>query len=414
MIITKHSKYIYYILSCILILSTDTFIVATNQNRNIFYCSILLLVISLIYMLIGNVKISKRNIIIFLILLIFISMNMLYHQDISNGNVYKILLLLYGIVLCSFMDFSIFRTAYVEIMTVVCSFSLLLYILSFFISFSDYFPVITNIVGIKVAFVWLSNVHINITDSIIRNYGPFWEPGVFAIYLCIAIIFALKDEQTRIPVYVYIFVCGIITTLSTTGIILLALILSTNLLASRGNQRKHCCVGKIGILFIFICCGMLFLFNSNIYEMIFAKLSPESWKFSSTLTRLYSAYANIIIFLDNLVLGCGINNYTAALSHYYESQGMLSFIGKEIGTNGLLIQFAMYGGIIGAVYLWGLFSFCAVLTRTTRLQYILFFLFILMLCAEPLQMSLLFNVFIFWMPEKKKTSVTSYALRNSQ
>ena len=399
----EHNNYIYYILTCILIFSTDTFIVATNQNRNIFYCSLLVLIVSLIYMLYGNLKFSIRNITMLVTLITTISLNMLSHQDISNGNIYKMLLLCYGMIGCTFMEFSKFCIAYSKIMLVVCLFSLLTYTLSFFITFSEYFPVITNVMGTQVAFVGLSNIPINITDSIIRNYGPFWEPGVYAIYLCIALIFTLKEIQAQIPMSAYILAIGILTTLSPTGVILLVLVLVSHLLLGKITLKKCLNINQINILLIFICCTIVFLSNETVYDMIFAKLSTENWKYASTLSRLHSAYANIIIFLDNPLLGCGINKYVEILLSYYESHADLSFIRGNVGTNGLLIQFAMYGGIIGAVYLYGLFAFCGAITQTLSVRYILFIVFILMLCAEPLQLSLMFNTVIFWKHTKRET-----------
>lgn len=386
-------RYIYYILSCLLIFSTDTFVVATNQNRIFFYFLPIIFIVSLFFLLLGCQNFLKSNLIILLILLTVISANMFFYNDISKGNVYKMLLLLYGMSICSFMDFSIFRDLYVKIMTIVCLFSLIVYLLSFVITFSDYFPIITNATGFEVVFVGLTNVPVDVTDKFIRNFGPFWEPGVYSIYLCLAVIFALKYNEMKMSLNVYLFIMGILTTFSTTGIILLLIIFIIYLFFCQQNG-KDIYIYKMKILLALAVSVLLLLTNSNIYEMVFAKLSIGSEKFSSTLARMHSVYANVGIFLDYPLIGCGIDKYTNVLISNYD--------GKEgMGTNGLLIQFAMYGIIVGMIYLWNLFSFCGSITQIKNIRYMLFLVFILMLCAEPLQFSLLFNTIIFWKARKR-------------
>ena len=178
-------------------------------------------------------------------------------------------------------------------------------------------------------------------------------------------------------------------------IIILGLILCGYLLCGKHNNLcKN--IKKIRALVLLGCCILIFLLNDNLYDMVFSKLSSDDVKFASTLARAHSSLANIDIFLDHVLLGCGIHRYAELLSHYYELHGLLSLIGKDIGTNSMLINFAMYGIVFGFVYLYGLFSFCKVLIRGTLIRWWMLIIFVLMLSAEPLQMSLLFNALPFW------------------
>lgn len=68
----------------------------------------------------------------------------------------------------------------------------------------------------------------NLGSSIPRNCGFAWEPGAFAVYLCLAIfinLFITKSEKSN-RVYFWILVLALITTQSTTGFIILLIILS--------------------------------------------------------------------------------------------------------------------------------------------------------------------------------------------
>lgn len=80
---------------------------------------------------------------------------------------------------------------------------------------------------------------------LIRNSGMFWEPGAFSGYLIIALVFiALKNRKFQIGPYkkeVFFILLGILSTMSTTGFIILAIIIMIN---SLQNYRW----GKIVIL----------------------------------------------------------------------------------------------------------------------------------------------------------------------
>jgi len=66
-------------------------------------------------------------------------------------------------------------------------------------------------------------------NSLIRNSGMFWEPGAFAGYLILALVFiALKNRKYQAGPYVkevLIIIIGLITTQSTTGYLVFGMIL---------------------------------------------------------------------------------------------------------------------------------------------------------------------------------------------
>lgn len=68
----------------------------------------------------------------------------------------------------------------------------------------------------------------NLGSSIPRNCGFAWEPGAFAVYLCLAIfinLFITKSEKSN-RIHFWVLVLALLTTQSTTGFIILLIILS--------------------------------------------------------------------------------------------------------------------------------------------------------------------------------------------
>lgn len=76
-------------------------------------------------------------------------------------------------------------------------------------------------------------------ELIARNCGMFWEPGAFSGYLILALVFvALKNRKFQIGPYskeVVIIFIGVLTTMSTTGFLILAILL---LLFAFQNYRR--------------------------------------------------------------------------------------------------------------------------------------------------------------------------------
>lgn len=67
--------------------------------------------------------------------------------------------------------------------------------------------------------VWLYNFHfIHVT----RNSGPFWEPGAFAGYIILALLLSTFTERKVSNVALLVLTISLITTLSTTGLLVLA------------------------------------------------------------------------------------------------------------------------------------------------------------------------------------------------
>lgn len=86
-----------------------------------------------------------------------------------------------------------------------------------------------------------------------RNSGPFWEPGIFQIYINIALFFSLffskeKNEKNSL-VHVVIYVVTIFTTISTTGYIIMSgLLFWKYICVIRSLQKNR--IKKLSMIFL--------------------------------------------------------------------------------------------------------------------------------------------------------------------
>lgn len=64
-------------------------------------------------------------------------------------------------------------------------------------------------------------------ESVIRNRGMFWEPGAFAGYLILALLFTLKNVENVPKRYFFILIAALLSTQSTTGYLAFFLVAMT-------------------------------------------------------------------------------------------------------------------------------------------------------------------------------------------
>jgi len=117
---------------------------------------------------------------------------------------------------------------YIKLLAFLVVISLPFFIINQYIQFG--FP--TNNIFLKSIIIFTStpyNPDYDFTYGIIRNPGMFWEAGAFAGYLLLALVFvAIQNKKFSIVNYkkeVFWIVLGIITTMSTTGFVILSIMI---------------------------------------------------------------------------------------------------------------------------------------------------------------------------------------------
>ena len=91
-----------------------------------------------------------------------------------------------------------------------------------------------------------------------RNFGPFWEPGVYQAYLNIGLFFVLFFEDRKIRVFdAIIFSITIITTLSGAAFISMIMVYATFIFNTKSTKKES--LAKVLIIVL------LFIVAYNIY-----------------------------------------------------------------------------------------------------------------------------------------------------
>ena len=133
-----------------------------------------------------------------------------------------------------------------------------------------------------------------------RNSGPFWEPGAFAIYLNLALVFNLMNEKKLTSFKSLLFIITILTTLSTSGIVTLMFII---IVYNYFKTRKR----LISLLLI----PLLVLFSLSVFfrtEILYDKINTNiSLSEVTTTSRFGSAKEDINLFQKNPIIGYGRN-----------------------------------------------------------------------------------------------------------
>ena len=402
----KKKTFFKYFLTVIVVFSTDAYITFSNLNvtvKKIFQFALILSAAIMFVISFGKGKRSSRLIKAFSFMVFFIGISMIINRDFSKSMIFKIIVIFFGASYVSVFSFKEFRLCYVRVMKIVAIYSIVVLALSPFILKIPFLPHIRNGYS-EVVFCGLTNLASGTARW--RNWGPFWEPGVYQIYLCLALLFTLYDNNSKLFT-VIVFVVAILSTLSTSGVICLIVISVSYFLSgektlssgyARLNNRKRACLYFIG--FLSVCVFLYACYSFNLLAVIFEKLSPASERFESTQSRLYSTYADFYIFMRH-PLGVG----SVKLSDLFDEYMLMKGITVYSNSNGLLTNFAMFGIGSGVIYLILLYRLSLFFTKNKFSNVIIFFVFILMLFSEPLQHSALFNMIIFYGAVKQKNPI---------
>lgn len=141
-----------------------------------------------------------------------------------------------------------FVCLYIRVIYIICVISLIFFGL--------------DILGIRLGFdidgIYQSILFYNHTynRTIFRNCGPFWEPGAFQGYINLAILFMLSNLEYTLQnnrKYYFVFIVTILTTLSTTGYLVLGLMVVYVLFKMKASLFvRILSVAAVSVLFVYV------------------------------------------------------------------------------------------------------------------------------------------------------------------
>ena len=241
----------------------------------------------------------------------------------------------------SILGYQKFPLIYLRIMLFVCFFNLIIYISNVYLfqfsqSVPSFLPNLESWDGytFKNYIFYFARIGMDGNSvphsSFIRNIGIFWEGGAYQYFLNIALILSLYVKKN--PVFSFpnwIFVISIITTFSTTGYLIMAVVLASTVM---GKSSKRMFFVKILITIPLL---LTVLFSPVIYNKIFDTDSREYQ--GSTQRRVLDTIVDYNVFKDKPLLGIGLGNLEGWQS--YSDQ----FFGGTSSSNSLTNYLAKIG-----------------------------------------------------------------------
>ena len=332
--------------------TTDTVLFGTNGN-SLFSKAVQLCVAAfsgflLIYAVGRKKQIRRQHLFLLLLLFSCIAATMAARREIGNGYIYKFALLLFAFFAAELIDIKTFARCFDQVMFVLAMISLICFALELIDhKIFSFAPRVYNSVGYG-----FQNLFFYIQSDAgfsPRNYGIYREPGVYQMFLIVALLFeSYFFEKLRLAKIV-VFSITLFTTLSTTGIIAYAVWVLL-ILAKRGTfTRKR----KLWIVFGGLLLGLIAaaVFHAQIGRLIQEVFGKMVSKNASYMAREASVTLNIRLWLTSPVFGVGIYDIEPAFKEM-----AFQVYGQRIdcNTNLLLLQFAVHGTLYGALWTAGL------------------------------------------------------------
>lgn len=271
-------------------------------------------------------------------------------------------------------DWCDFKRAFVETMVVISCIALIGYALQY-TPIINLLPTVVNYNGTKyingVFFSIIKYAYSGLTE---RLHGLFWEPGVFATYLAIAIVFLKRENTKRYWITLTLFVVCLIMTKSGAGIAMMPLILIIKLTDRTDNElsvRKN----------VMLCIALVLIFvigqvGSDIIDQwlndyLLVKLNDTSNV--SNFMRTNAVLVDLQIAWNHFPFGVGIAQYATEVAQFNST---LQSSGTSTITT-YLAEYGVFGIPIVIIWIKALFQISDSRKFVTRLATLLMFLTIL-------------------------------------
>lgn len=359
---------------------------------NMKLCMAVLGIIAVLFLLM-NKHVSRDNFYVFTAIVIVVLLNLLFNFKYTDLNEAIIILMIRCVclmIIMSNIDRDEFVDNYVTIMAVMCIVSLICFILT---RQGVTLPFQRTITFKNKYYIYTFYHTLGRWSIQERNCGIFWEPGGYQIFLNYGLLMLITDStriihKFSIKRYIFmiaIFAATIMTTLSTTGFICFALILSIGVLHQNGDKKIK------GALLALIAAALIaFLIIENNLGIIESKAINQEGSFG---TRYNDTMVSFEIGLRR-VLGYGYGNTY--------SPTVLMARGVTDNSSGLGSLLVYFGVIITGIYLiYVCFKLKKMFGMTFIESILAFIVFVLFIMSENVfPITLFVSILFFWKNEQ--------------
>ena len=403
----KTLKNYIIVLMYVVFMSGNTILFATNGNKLFIFFSLLcecllgsLLFVYILYKV--NLKFQRGFILCFSLLVGNVLFTWFYNFDFSSfGYVYYIVVFSAGYLITEWMtyrDFFLIYDRVIYFLSIVSLFFTGLYYIA--PTIITYFPITSNAHNIDFynLLLWVTP-----TDFVyeFRNYGCFREPGVFQVYIILALMFHFSEHKINAKKFI-VYSITLITTKSTTGYILYALLLSSYFFKKRIRLVK-----RIFLFVVFLGAGggvVFYELNKSGYS-VFQKFALTNISF---MTRLSNIVVNYHIFLQSPLFGVGVTSQMDL--HHLLPRQLFNINTGGVDTNTFLSFFATFGVVYGVLSLIGTYKMVALIAKNKIDKFLYFLIMFLALITENFRYSIFFYILFWYGINAHKISGYSYAV----
>jgi hypothetical protein len=346
----------------------------STVSGNLFYYLLVPSSLMLYYRISKKKVLWQKNILTytFLLFVFLVVSSFIINFNINNfgTNIKFLLVISFSYLFCLLVPFYIFSKYYIRALKVISIISLFGYSILNFTSLNLPLATFKNINDVEYyngifffAIKSFAGGYDNV--GIDRNIGTFWEPGLFATLILIAIILELWNKNKTSKLTILIFLITLYTTKSTYGYLMLVPI-SFELFTKVLNKRFSF---SLTIFLITIVVFLNYKLNDfiswlvQINPRLFSKLIDESNSFNA---RIESPLTNLRIFENNYLFGAGLGNTENLFNNMT--------IGSQTSTSTyFLAAFGFLGIAYTLLFIYGVLSY-----KEVNLSSRLVFLFILL------------------------------------
>ena len=293
----------------------------------------------ILFFLSGTFKITKNNI-FFVLLLVMVCFTMTINLEFLNFFHIKLFMTIcFSYYLCKKYSRTHVSKFIVDFMFWITLISLPLYFINNYLFPLSFFPVFTKINDVGIVFNYL----IQYPE---RNCAIFWEPGIFASYISIALILLILSNEKKNRKFKYlVFFLGLISAHSSAGYVLgvmcLLLMLYKNLDDKLSFKTVFAIIFSIAVIVILISYEEILRITGLINNPYIEKLLIDNVLTSS---RFEALAANFVVFLKNPLFGAGINEVKEKLV-LCGDMATSTYLMSIYGILGILFTFILFYGI---------------------------------------------------------------------
>lgn len=382
----KKKNLIYSIFVLYLIYSTDSLIVALGVNRTIEYGSYAILGMLactfLVKMLVHNHGRISWDI---LLCVVCVLLSSIMNFDRSLIGLIKIFCLIIGFYIATEFEPKRFVKVFVLMITLIAIASLIVYVLKDFFIGLNIFPIVTGYKGQQFVNLFFANIRVNSVSSF-RNWGPFWEPGVYQAYVIVSLLFLMFDnlefKYKNMMIIIHIITIG--TIMSTTGFLAVPFLLIAFIL-DRSTSKKFLFLKiSIGVMVF----GFIFWFIGSPY---FDTIFKNKFEMGQDIDRIVTVRYGIRLFLQNPIFGQS-SAYTAK---FHEMAGQAFAI-----TNTYIANLVVFGLIMGILSVAFIYRFARSYRKTGIVTFLIFMSLIVSFSGENMIYCPLFSFIMFYKANK--------------